>query len=112
MIYFYNESIATGTHYSVIHYIGSTNAPAPLMTNPTQACFINGAAANVVITLQAAVIPTPVNQDVTPLAGDWIDVQVFTNPQVFDALSLNGMWVRFKIVNSSGSPASVTCSLE
>lgn len=111
MIYFYNDSRATGTTYSFIQWLGSTNAPSPLSANPTQCCAVSGATVDITIVLQAAVTPTPVNQNVTPLEGDWFDVQTFNNSQVFDAPSLNGLWVRFKVINSSGSAAPVSAML-
>lgn len=115
MIYFYNQVIyANSIVTSVQHYIGSTNSTAPLMTNPIQALLVKGATDNITVTLQAAVVPTPVDQSVQPVNSDFINVTNGTyNSDTTAAFpSLNGMWVRFQVNNTTGVPANVTCLLE
>lgn len=112
MIYFYNQSIAVGTTNSVKHFMGSTNGPTPLIANPSLAIFVKGATDDVSVILQAAVVPTPTDQIVTLVDADFIDVKTYAADTVDNIPSLNGMWVRFQVVNSSGSAAPVTCLLE
>jgi hypothetical protein len=113
MIYFCNSSISANTIInSTAHYVGGTNSASSLMTNPTQALFIKGASVGVTVTLQAAVVLTPLNQNITLTDADFIEVGTYTADIITSFPSLNGMWLRFHINNTTGADALVTCSLE
>lgn len=114
MIYLYKESIPEATVFaSNMHYIGSTNAPAPLMTNPTLCLFVKGAAADTTVSLQVAVVPTPVDQSVFPDEEDFINYEAAYVADTIKSIgSLNGCWVRFIVNNTALAAVEVTCMLE
>jgi|GEM_PF-5856767 hypothetical protein len=109
---YYNTEIPVGTQYSWKKFIGGNNTAAPLTGIPTQCLFIKGATATLQVTLQTAAVLTPVDQQVTILDTDWIDKTTYTADTVTDIPTLNGLWVRFKVINSGGSPAPLTVCME
>ncbi len=112
MLAVFKQTVAAGDTYISPHvYIGDTNSAAPLMTIPIQSVFIKGATSTVTVSLEAAFIFTPVDQSVQPVDADYVNVQTYTTDGVTNGASLNGLWVRFKIVNGSGTSAIVTSAL-
>lgn len=113
MFYFSKEIVANGdTVVSFMHYIGSTNAPVPLITIPTVATFVKGAAVDVTVTLEVAAIPTLTDQSIQPVDADFIVAKTYNADAICTVPSLNGMWIRFRVVNSSGGNATITCLAE
>ncbi len=112
MIFYYNTSVAAMTTVnSVNKYVGNGNAANSLIANPAQCLLINGATTDITVKLQAAAVPTPTNQVVTILSGDWVDIATYTTNTYTTFPSLNGLWVRFVVHNNTGSPAPITVSL-
>lgn len=109
---FYNTEIDVGTTYSFKKFMGGSNTATPLIANPTQSLFIKGATSTLQVTLQLAAVPTPIDQSVTPLSTDWIDKATYTADTVTTFASLNGLWVRFRVINSGGAPAPITVCME
>jgi len=112
MLALYNQVIlANSTFYSPAVYIGLTNSPYPLIVNPIQAIFIKGSSTTLSVTIEGAFIPTPPNEQVTLLDTDYIEIQTITADGVINGLSLNGLWIRFKVQNTASSDAIVTAVL-
>lgn len=112
MNYYYNSDIAIGTNTSFEHFIGDSNSAQSLIANPTQCLFIKGATATLTVKLQAAAPPTPKNQQVVIDPNDWMDIGTYTADTYTTFPSLNGLWVRFQVINSGSGPAPITISLE